>query len=221
MKWKFFKTNWFTIAVVLLLIAAIAQRRCSSFGGNKATSPAPKEQPAPNPEKYTAAEGESLLGFPAESPLASNQKQAPSKAAAIAFVRRFENAAISERKKFGIPASVILACAFVNSEAGKEDFVAKTNNFFALPCSPDWEGETKNVGGRCLRRYETPWASFRDFSIYLSGQEWFGSVKKSAGKDWQKWVSELAKRNISSVRDFEAEMKKAIQAHRLYDLDEL
>lgn len=220
MKWKFFKTNWFTVAVVLLLVVAIVQRKLS-FGNSKANSPTPKEHPAPNPEKYTSAGGESLLGFPAESPLASNQKQAASKAEAVAFVRRFENTAMSERKKFGIPASVILACAFVNSEAGKGDFVAKTNNFFALPCSSDWEGETLNVGGRCLRRYETPWASFRDFSIFLTGQEWFGNVKKTAGKDWQKWTKELAKHNIFEVRDFEAEMTKAIQTHRLYDLDEL
>ncbi len=220
MKWKFFKTNWFTIALVLLLLIVIIQRNLSSAGG-KARSPAPKEQAAPNPEKYTAADGESYFGFPAESPSESRQKQAANKAEAIAFVRRFESAAQSERKKFGIPASVILACAYVNSAAGKEDFVAKTNNFFALPCSTDWEGETLNLDGRCLRRYETAWASFRDFSIYLTGQEWFGSVKKSAGKNWEKWAKELASRNISNVRDFETEMKKAIQTHRLYDLDEL
>ncbi len=220
MKWKFIKTNWFTIAVVLLLLGTIAQKKFSS-GNGKANSPAPKGQSAPNPEKYTSAGDESLFSFPAESPFGSGKNLEADKATAIAFVRRFESVAISERKKFGIPASVILACAYLNSAAGKAEGVGQTNNFFALPCSPEWEGEKANVGGRCLRRYETAWASFRDFSIYLTSQDWYGSVKKSAGKDWQKWAKELAKRDISQVRDFEAAMVKAIQAHRLYDLDEL
>jgi flagellum-specific peptidoglycan hydrolase FlgJ len=220
MKSQFFKTNWFTIALLLLLLLTLVRKFMPASGGG-ATSPKQKERKEANPEKYTATESPALLGFSAESPDAARQQPAADKAAAVAFVRRFESVAVSERKKFGIPASVLLGCAFVNSTAGMSDAATKANNFFALPCDSDWDGEKATIDGRCLRRYESAWASFRDFSIYLSGQEWFGSAKKSAGKDWQKWAKELAKHSISDVPDFDKKLVQAIQAHRLYDLDEL
>ena len=220
MKWKFIKTNWFSIALVPLVLGAIARKNLRFNNGGSA-SPDRKEQKEANPEKYTAAGGKSTLDILPESAGLSRRLPSVDKAAAIAFVRRFEKVAISERKKFGIPSSVLLACAFVNSSAGQRNFVEPANNFFALPCTSDWEGETATVDGRCLRKYESAWASFRDFSIFLSSQEWFGSVKKSAGKDWQVWIKEIADRDISDVPNVRNELEKAIQTYRLYDLDEL
>lgn len=216
MNWKFLKTNWFTIALVLLLLSAVA-RKFAPTKGSDTSAPKKQERPEANPEKYTATDQQALLDFSANAPA----KPVVDRATAIAFIRRFESVAISERKKFGIPSSVLLGCALVNSAAGKADWVNRTNNFFALPCSSDWEGGTASLDGRCLRRYESAWASFRDFSIFLTSQEWYGSVKKSAGKDWQKWSKELAKHGISDVSDFGAELEKAIQTYRLYDLDAL
>lgn len=220
MKWKFIKTNWFSIALVLLVLGAIARKNLR-FNTGGAASPGRKEQKEVNPEKYTAAGGKSTLDILPESAGLSRTLPSVDKAAAIAFVRRFEKVAISERKKFGIPSSVLLACAFVNSSAGQRSFVEPANNFFALPCTADWEGETATVDGRCLRKYESAWASFRDFSIYLTSQEWFGSVKKNAGKDWQAWVREIAERDVCDVPNVKNELEKAIQTYRLYDLDEL
>lgn len=220
MKWKFIKTNWFSIALVLLMLVAIARKNMPVNSGG-AAKPAPAKQKEANPEKYTAAESHTLLGFTTESPGAAGQKPVIDKAAAVAFVRRFEKVAISERKKFGIPSSVILGCAYVNSYAGQRGPSARANNFFAVPCTSDWEGETTTIDGRCYRQYESAWASYRDFSIYLSGQEWFGSVRKNAGKDWQKWAKELAKHGISDVPGFDKALEQAIRTHRLYDLDEM
>lgn len=219
MNWKFLKTNWFTIALFLLLFSAIARKYMPLKGGGTA-APLMREQLAPNPEKFTGTDAQAMFDLSSESP-AKAAKPTVDRAAAIAFVRRFENVAISERKKFGIPSSVLLGCAFVNSTAGKEDWVNRTNNYFALACSTDWEGGTAQLNGRCLRRYDTAWASFRDFSIFLTSQEWYGSVKKSAGKDWQKWSKELSKRGVSTVPDFGRQLEDAIQSYRLYDLDGL
>lgn len=217
MNWKFLKTNWFTIALVLLLLTAVTRKFMPAKSGG-AASPKKQEQPEANPEKYTATDNQALLDFSSDSPA---KRAAVDRTAAVAFVRRFESVAISERKKFGIPSSILLGCALVNSSAGKADWVNRTNNYFTLPCGGDWEGGTATIDGRCLRRYESAWASFRDFSIYLTSQEWYGSVKKSAGKDWQKWAKELAKRGISDVPDFGKELERTIQTHRLYDLEAL
>lgn len=220
MKWKFIKTNWFSIALVLLVLGAIVRKNLP-FNTAGPASPNRKDPKEASPEKYTAAGGKSAMDLVPQMSGLSSDRPAVDKTVAIAFVRRFEKVAISERKKFGIPSSVLLACAYVNSSAGQRSFVEPSNNYFALPCTSDWEGETTTADGRCLRKYESAWASFRDFNIYLTSQEWFGSVKKSAGKDWQAWVTEIAKQDISDAPNFKNEMEKAIETFRLYDLDEL
>lgn len=218
MNWKFFKTNWFTIALVLLVLLFIVRKNLP-LGAGKAASPGQKEQQETNPEKYTSSGNNALLGFSAETTQHGLQKRDPDGATAVAFLQRFGKVAVSERKKFGVPASVLLACAYVNSAAGQRETAATVNNYFALPCSDEWEGETAKVGGKCVRRYETAWMSFRDFSIFLTSQEWFGSLRKKAGKDWQIWVKELDQRDISDVPNFGAELEKVITTYRLYDLD--
>jgi len=215
MNWKFIKTNWFTIALVLLVLVYIIRKNLPP-GPGKVITPEHKEVKEAAPEKYTSAESNTFLGFSLESARDGSQKHSPHEATAVAFLQRFGKVAVSERKKFGVPASVLLACAYVNSTAGQRETATTANNYFALSCSDEWEGETAKVGGKCVRRYETAWASFRDFSIFLTSQEWFGSVRKSAGKDWRIWVKELDQKGVSDG----GELEKAITTYRLYDLDE-
>ncbi|MBL7808482.1 MAG: glucosaminidase domain-containing protein [Saprospiraceae bacterium] len=174
----------------------------------------PKKERLSN-DRSTAKKGAALLGFvPDESDrLKTKQNSAP--ADAEAFLKRFASVAVSEKKKFGIPVSVILAAAYVNSECAQNEAVSEANNYFALPCSDDWEGETVTISGDCLRQYETAWASFRDFSIYLSSQEWFAKMKKTAGKDWEKWVEKLDDAGIAKS----GKMSKIIQEFDLMELD--
>lgn len=219
MNWKLIKTNWFTIALALLVLLFIARKNLQ-LGTGKAASPEQKEQPETNPEKYTSAGSNNLLGFSAETAPNALQKYSPDETTTVAFLKRFGKVTVSERKKFGVPASVLLACAYVNSAAGLRESATTANNYFALPCTDGWKGESAKLGGRCVRKYETAWLSFRDFSIFLTSQDWFGPLRQSAGGDWKAWVKELDKRNISDVPNFGEEMEKVITAYRLYDLDD-
>lgn len=218
MLWKLFKTNWFSIALICLVLLAVARKGLHLFVGG-AGSPGRKDKT----EKYTEVEpkpaAKSLLGLFSASDKGAGQLPEISHEEAKAFLRRFTSVAVSERKKFGTPASVLLACAYVNSYAGQRSSVAAANNYFALPGGSDWEGANTTVGGRSFRRYETPWESFRDFSIHLSSQDWFGSLRKSAGKDWRAWAKGLHAEDISDVKNFEQELVQVIETYRLFELD--
>ena len=93
------------------------------------------------------------------------------------------------------------------------------STYFALPCGGNWDGPTLTVEGVCIRQYNTPWESFRDFSITLAGQDWYGATRQSAGKDWQQWVKVLADKNVSDVPNLNLELTHIIQAYRLFELD--
>lgn len=215
MNWNFIKTNWFYLAmgIVLLLYGVRKYPGLNPFNpSNKATGSEKTTE-----KKARSKGGAALLGFVPDGPRESTiDKEEIDATQAEAFLKRFAQVAVSERKKFGIPTSIILACAYSNSLAGQQESASDANNFFALTCSDGWEGETLKIEGKCVRKYESAWASFRDFSIYLSSQEWFGTLKKTAGKDWQQWVEKLDAEGVSKAKT----MRKVIEAYHLEELDQ-
>ncbi len=215
MNWNFFKTNWFYLgmAVVLLVYGARKYPGLNPFTPSLKDGQTEKITEGKRPKKGAAA----LLGFVPDTPKERPQELAEVDAAkAEAFLKRFANVAHSEHKKFGIPTSVILAAAYANSQAGQKEAAQTANNFFNLSCAETWDGATAQINDQCLRKYESAWASFRDFSIYLSGQEWFGSLKKSAGKDARKWAEKFGTEGVSNTKT----MLKVIDAFGLDELDE-
>ncbi|MGI9159200.1 MAG: glucosaminidase domain-containing protein [Saprospiraceae bacterium] len=212
----FFKKNWFAIALLLLTLIAVARRKIQL----------PFELPFPvagSAEKYTAdAEGSaaaSKLGlFPEET---SGKRRMPAipEAEAEDFLRRFSKVARSESRKFRAPASVLLAHAYVNSFAGRRNTAVDANNFTALVCGGDWEGPTVEMDGSCFRQYKTPWESYRDFSIFLAGQNWVAETRARAGMDWKPWVEAFAQNRLSNVEDYAGQMERIIKAYRLFELD--
>ncbi len=213
MNWNFIKTNWFYLAMAIMLLLIIF-RKYPKFNPFQ-----PSGKMVPN-EKITEAKdkrkgGAALLGLVPDSSKESKEEILEiDPGQAKAFLKRFASVALSEHKKFGIPTSILLAAAYSNSQAGQSKSARIAKNYFALPCGEGWENETTQVNGQCVRQYESAWASFRDFSIYLSSQEWFGSLKKSAGKDWHKWVEKLGEEGVAKTK----EMQQVIE---LYQLDAL
>ncbi len=139
--------------------------------------------------------------------------------AAMAFLKRFREVARGEQQKFGMPASVLLACAYVNSFAGQRDCALQANNFLALRCTAEWSGPVATCSGACFRKYNTAWESIRDFNLYLSKRDWYVSLKKKAKPDWRTWVKALREHHVSDVENFEGEMAKVIQQYQLFELD--
>jgi len=215
MKWKFFKTNWFPIAVVILVLASIIKKNLPGFAAGS------KKQV---PEKLTdngaiASTTESHAGIFSWASRNSIDLPDIPESVAVPFLQRFGKVAAGEQEKFGIPASVILACAYINSFSGKRDWATQHQNYFGLGCGGGWEGATETAGGVCIRRYEKAWDSFRDFSKYLSGRKDFDAIRQSCGNDWKAWAKALDNKKISEVSDFEGEMVKVIETYRLFELD--
>lgn len=214
MNWTYFKTNWFSIALGLLVLAVVVRGSGRlSLQHFFSTEDGKYAEISPASRKSTA------LGIASEPSIRPPSPVEVDQATAAAFLKRFASVAVSERKKFGVPASVLLATAFLNSHIGLNDAALEANNFFGLPCSNDWEGESVSLAEHCFRKYETPWASWRDFSIYLSSQEWFGSLRQTAGKDWHKWVKGLNGKNISKLSNCGQKIGEVIDYYRLYELD--
>lgn len=216
--WHSIKTNWFPIAILLLVLIAVARRKLHLPIG----MPGPA---AGSVEKYTEEKGglsahASRMGLlPAGSGGRVSMPDIPA-AAAEAFLRRFSKVAMSEHKKFGVPASVTLAHACVNSFAGRRKTAVDANNYAALICGGEWDGATLEIDGNCFRQYDTPWESYRDFSIFLAGQQWVAETRAAAGIKWKPWVAAFDRHGLSDVAGYPEHMEELIQAYRLFELDE-
>lgn len=214
MNWNFIKTNWFYLAMGLLLLV-YAVRKFPNLNPFHTSGKSGQSEKVTE-RKSTRKGGAALLGIVADTPVEKpSESREIDEGKAEAFLKRFARVALSEHKKFGIPASVILSCAYANSQAGQNEASTAANNFFALGCEDGWEGETLSIDGKCRRKYESAWASFRDFSIFLSSQEWFGSLKKSAGKDARKWVEKMGAEGVANSKT----MLKVMDAYDLTELD--
>lgn len=134
------------------------------------------------------------------------------------YVQRFGKLARTEQKKFGIPASVILANALLHSQAGQSQAATQANNHFNLPCTDDWMGEKWEGKGGCLRVYENAWTSFRDHSFYLTTGD-FSNLRKLAPRDYKGWSKALEEKTFAQTDDLAEQLIEVIEQWKLYELD--
>lgn len=220
--WRLARRHWFALALVLLVLLALWRRRPPSQPAELVPMTPVKETPERFTQRlYTAPQSASLVDAPAE-PVAAAGTRLPAidDATTVAFLQRFARTAVAEQERFGMPASVLLASAYINSFAGKRNCATEANNYVALRCTADWPGAVITLDGVCYRRYNTAWESLRDFNAYHSRKAWYAELKKNAGRDWKKWLKGLAAQGVSDVANFEAEAARIITAFRVYELDE-
>jgi len=215
---QFVKKRWFTVALILIVLVAIGRKNVR-FRANDTVAPAATESREKYTEDAAAPKSTALMHLVGDGGQTLVRLPDVADAAAVAFLKRFAQVAVAEQEKFGMPASVLLACGYVNSFAGQRACATEANNYLATRCSSDWGGLVASISGTCFRQYNTAWESIRDFNALHSQKAWYADLKKTAQTDWKRWVKGLAAHRVSDVENFEAEARKVIEAYRLYELD--
>lgn len=87
------------------------------------------------------------------------------------YIERFKAISIKEMNQYGIPASITMAQAILESGTGKSDLAKYANNHFGIKCTSDWKGKgyykDDDKKDDCFRVYKNPEESFRDHSEFL------------------------------------------------------
>ncbi len=138
----------------------------------------------------------------------------------IAYLKRFASVAVAEKKKFGIPAALILAQALRESYAGKRDMAVNSNNHFGAPASFDWQGPKDVYDGVAYRRYENAWVSFRDHSVFITTGK-FSKLKRLRSNDYKGWAKGLQSLGYPGADNHLAEeLISTIEGYQLNRLDQ-
>lgn len=135
------------------------------------------------------------------------------------FIQRFAHVAEAEQEKFGIPASIILAHSLLYSQAGQHPLISHGNNYFGLPCTDDWQGQTQDgEKSACLRRYDNAWMSFRDHSLYYTtGQH--ANLRQLKGKSYQAWAKALEESPNNKIKRLAEQLIELIDKFQLEQYD--
>ncbi len=139
---------------------------------------------------------------------------------AVEYIKKYSHIAVKDMEKYGIPASIKLGQAMVESSIGKSILSKKTNNHFGIKCGKYWTGNKyhNNDTYLCFRKYNTVQDSFKDHSnvLRLPRYSKLFSCKKN---DYRSWAKELKKLGYATSIGYTKLIIKNIEKYFLWKLD--
>lgn len=142
-------------------------------------------------------------------------------AAYEAYIAEYRQVAIEQQRKHGIPASITMAQAILESAAGKSELATKANNHFGIKCTSDWPGKTykynDNRSNECFRKYADVADSYEDHSLFLKRKRYESLFALSLG-DYKNWAYGLKACGYATDSKYP---EKLIRLIELYELNKL
>jgi flagellum-specific peptidoglycan hydrolase FlgJ len=111
------------------------------------------------------------------------------------YILKYDYVAKNNMKKYGIPASIILAQGILESGAGRGTLCVNANNHFGIKCHNDWTGEKvyhdDDSEQECFRKYKYAAESFDDHSEFLTSRGRYAALFKLEKDDYKAWAKGL------------------------------
>jgi LysM repeat protein len=143
------------------------------------------------------------------------------------YIEQFKAIAMQEMKRTGIPASITLAQAIVESSSGESNLAKTYNNHFGIKCKLDWKGETTyqddDAKKECFRVYPNALSSFKDHSDFLKNRPNYAPLFELDPVDDSAWAYGLKKAGYATAADYPKKILKVIDDYELsqYNFPEL
>ncbi len=143
------------------------------------------------------------------------------------YIEQYKGIAMQEMKRTGIPASITLAQAIIESNSGESNLAKTYNNHFGIKCKLDWKGETTfqddDTKKECFRVYPNALSSFKDHSDFLKNRPNYASLFELDPVDDSAWAYGLKKAGYATAADYPKKILKVIDDYELsqYNFPEL
>lgn len=142
-----------------------------------------------------------------------------------AYIERFSKVAVAEMDKFGIPASISMAQAIVESRSGTSVLAARNNNHFGIKCFSKScpKGHCANFTDDhhkdFFRKYANPTDSWREHSQFLMKYRYRELLKY--GKNYRVWAKGLRDFGYATDQAYDKKLIAIIERYELNKLDDL
>lgn len=149
---------------------------------------------------------------------------------AFMFIHKYKDIAIREMHRSGIPASITIAQAILESSWGKGELAVNSNNFFGIKCKDWWDGETYYIEDddynsnnelikSCFRKYDTIEESYVDHSNFLINNSRYARLFQLDSKDYISWAKGLKDCNYATDPEYANKLIRNIELYQLYEYD--
>lgn len=140
------------------------------------------------------------------------------------YINQYKEIAIREMQLYGIPASIKLAQAVLESGAGRGELAQKANNHFGIKCKGEWQGEhyfkDDDAPNECFRKYKDAESSFRDHSLFLTTRDRYKNLFRLPITDYKGWARGLKEAGYATNPAYAERLIKIIEDHQLYLIDQ-
>lgn len=140
---------------------------------------------------------------------------------ASTYIEQYKEIAIQEMNQFGIPASIKLAQALLESGNGNSRLAQEANNHFGIKCA-SWTGKRvykdDDAIDDCFRSYSRVEESFRDHSQFLLRKRYAGLFELDKN-DYVGWAKGLKTAGYATNPRYADLLINLIERYQLYQYD--
>ena len=143
------------------------------------------------------------------------------------FLKAYADIAMRQQRKYGIPASVILAQMAYESGWGSSPLAQEGRNFFGIKASRQWLSQGLPYS---LHDDDRPNEKFCNFSSVEEGVDYHTRLLMSdryarcwryGPTDYHNWLKAIKASGYATRKDYVARCEKIIRQHKLYQYDQL
>jgi LysM repeat protein len=139
------------------------------------------------------------------------------------YIETYQDLAVSEMERTGIPASITLAQGILESANGNSRLATIGNNHFGIKCKKNWTGNTIYADddelNECFRAYTTAKESYSDHSSFLMENRRYAFLFDLEPDDYKGWAKGLKTAGYATNPKYADILIVLIERHELNKLD--
>ena len=139
------------------------------------------------------------------------------------YIFKWRHIAVEHMEEYGIPASITMGQAILESGFGNGYLARVANNHFCIKCKSSWTGATiTHADDRpddCFRVYDTAEDSFRDHADFLNTGSRYDFLFSYDADDYKNWAKGLKKAGYATAHDYAERLIGVIERYNLPLLD--
>ncbi|MGI8893357.1 MAG: glucosaminidase domain-containing protein [Bacteroidia bacterium] len=139
------------------------------------------------------------------------------------YIEKYKDEAIFSMNTYGIPASIKLAQAMLESDNGNSRLAKTANNHFGIKCHKGWTGPSIKIDddekNECFRKYKSELDSYNDHSEFLKGRDRYAFLFELDRTDYKAWAHGLKKAGYATNPKYPQLLIKIIEDNDLHDFD--
>jgi len=141
------------------------------------------------------------------------------------YIDKFKDDAVKEMLTHGVPASITLSQAMLESANGNSDLAMYANNHFGIKCHVGWDGMTfykdDDEKNECFRKYNTVLESYTDHSDFLKTRDRYKGLFELKVTDYKGWSHGLKSAGYATDPGYGNKLIQIIEKYNLQELDKL